>query len=134
MVADYYTHLYKPEEISVQDRRLIDALNSLAGSMRMRWNRDSDWLEFRSASYYDDRLKEVPNRLLDRWSTARRQRGALTLDELIEIAELSDAQLDGTEMAEGARECFGLKEWNLARDGFLRPHLRYLAQFTPEQR
>jgi hypothetical protein len=134
VVADHYTRLYKPEEISVQNQRLFDALNSLADAMRMRWNRDGDWLQLRSTSYYDERLKEVPNRLLDRWSTARHQHGALTLDELVEIAELSDAQLDALDMAEGARECFGLKEWNLVRDRLLRPHLRYLAQFTPEQR
>ena len=47
--------------------------------MRLRWRREAEtraggaWLEFRSASFYDDRLKEVPNRLLDRWATARRQ-------------------------------------------------------------
>jgi RNA polymerase sigma factor (sigma-70 family) len=134
MVADYYTRLHQPEAVSVENRTLFDALNSLADAMRLRWNRDNDWLQFRSTSYYDDRLKEVPNRLLERWSTARRQRGALILDELVEIAALSDAQLDATEMAEGARECFGLKEWDLVRHGNLRPHLRYLAPFTPEQR
>jgi hypothetical protein len=37
-------------------------------------------------------------------------------------------------MAEGARECWGLTEWDLARNTSLRPHLRYLAQFTPLQR
>jgi hypothetical protein len=58
----------------------------------------------------------------------------LPLEELLEIAQLSDTQLDATDMAEGAYECFGLTEWNLARDGFLRPDLRYLAQLTPTQR
>jgi hypothetical protein len=37
-------------------------------------------------------------------------------------------------MAEGARLLYGLTEWRLARDGFLRPNWRYLAGFTPEQR
>src|SRR6185436_19049661 len=44
------------------------------------------------------------------------------------------AQLDAKEMAEGARECFGLAEWSLPRNRDLRHHLRYLATFTPEQR
>src|SRR5262249_54500397 len=55
-------------------------------------------------------------------------------DGIVEIAQLADAQLDGAAMAEGARSCYGLIEWNLPRDGFFRPQLRYLAQFTPEQR
>jgi hypothetical protein len=134
IVADHYTRPYKLQEVSTPKRPLFDALNSLADAMRARWSKDGTWLQFRSASYYDDRLKEVPNRLLNRWAAAKREHGWLTLDELVEIAQLSDAQLDGKEMAEGARECLGLKEWDLTRSGNLRSELRYLAQFTPEQR
>src|SRR5262249_42444782 len=126
VVADHYTRLYQPETVSVRSTALFDVLNRLADEMRLRWNRDGDWLQFRSTSFYDDRLKEVPNRLLARWSVARRQHGALSLDELIEVAELPDPQLDAEGMAEGARECWGLKEWDLARNGNLRPQLRYL--------
>jgi hypothetical protein len=52
----------------------------------------------------------------------------------VEIAQLSDAQLDAAEMAEGAREWWGLAEWDLACADNVRPHLRYLAQLTPDQR
>ena len=58
----------------------------------------------------------------------------LTLDDLVEIAQLSDAQLDAESMAEGAEERFGLTEWRLARLRHLRRHLRYLAEFPPAQR
>jgi hypothetical protein len=134
VVADHYTRLYKPEAVSVRNRALFDAVNHLSDAMRLRWNKDAGWLQFRSASYYHDRLKEVPNRLLARWSAARRRQGILTLDNLVEIAQLPDAQLDGAEMAQGAKECFGLMEWDLLRDGSLRSAVRYLAQFTLEQR
>jgi hypothetical protein len=113
---------------------LFQALNQLGDAMRLRWIKDGDWLQFRSASYYDDRLKEVPNRLLAGWSAARQQKGALSLDDLVEIAGLPDAQLDGADMAEGAREIWGLQEWELPRNGNLRPRLRELELFTPEQR
>jgi hypothetical protein len=140
IIADYYTRLYPPEVVTVHDRPLFEALNQLGDAMRMRWHKEGDtresgaWLEFRSTSFYDDRLKEVPNRLLTRWAAMRRLKGMLALDDLIEIAHLPDAQLDGAEMAEGARECFGLAEWDLARHGGVRAHLRYLAGFTPAQR
>jgi hypothetical protein len=134
IVADYYTRLYKPEAVSVRNLPLFETLSRLADATRMRWSKDGLWLQFRSTSYYDDRLKEVPNRLLERWRAARRQQGALTLDDLVEIAQLPDAQLDGGDMAEGAQACWGLAEWGLARHGGLRPHLRFLAGFTPEQR
>jgi RNA polymerase sigma-70 factor (ECF subfamily) len=134
IVADHYTRLYKTSELSARNLLLFDALNQLCDAMRLRWAKDGIWLQFRSASFYDDRLKEVPNRLLTRWSAARGQHGALALDDLIEIAQLPDAQLDASEMADGARECFGLAEWDLARHPRLRPHLRYLATFAPDQR
>jgi RNA polymerase sigma-70 factor (ECF subfamily) len=136
IVADYYTCLYRPGDVTVRNLPLFEALNQLADTMRLRWRKEAEgsWLQFRSVSFYDDRLKEVPNRLLSQWAAARRQRGSLSLDEVVEIAQLSDAQLDAREMAEGARECFGLAEWELARSPSLRPHLRYLATFTPEQR
>src|SRR5207245_5979994 len=92
------------------------------------------WLQFRSASFYNDRLKEVPIRLLSRWAAGYpakaggREHGGLTLDELLEIAQLSDAQLDAADMAEGARDCWGLVEWDVAWGRFQRTHLRFRAQ------
>src|SRR5438128_1605183 len=79
---------------------------------------------------------------LAHWSAARRKSArvapaevglgslALTLDHLIEIAQLSDAQLDAESMAEGARVCWGLAEWDLSRRRNSRSHFRYLAQLT----
>jgi hypothetical protein len=133
-VADYYTRLYKPEGVTLKDRPLFDALNQLADTMRLRWNKENGWLQFRSVSFFHDRLKEVPNRLLTRWAGSRQKYGSLSLDDLIEIAQLSDTQLDATDMAEGARELFGLAEWDLARGRSARPHLRFLASFNPAQR
>jgi hypothetical protein len=117
---------------------LFDALNQLCDTMRLHWTRETSgataWLQFRSASFFHDRLEEVPNRLLNRWAASRKEHGSLSLDELIEIAQLPDAQLDAEEMADGARECWGLAEWDLPRSHNLRPHLRFLATLTPERR
>jgi hypothetical protein len=118
----------------VKGQPLFEALNQIADAMRLRWSKEGGWLQFRSASYYHDRLKEVPNRLLNRWAAARRQHGALPLDQLVEMVQLSDAQLDAAEMAEGIRECFGLIEWDVARKEVTRPSLRFVAQLTPAQR
>jgi hypothetical protein len=136
IVADYYTRLYPASQVSVRDATLFDALNRLSDRMRLRWRwekTNGNWLQFRSVSYYHDRLKEVPNRLLNRWSGVRRQRGHLPLDHLCEIAQLTEVQLKSEIVAEGVRELFDLPEWDLARRGF-QEHLRFLAKLTPEQR
>jgi hypothetical protein len=139
IIADYYTRLYPASQVAVRNMRLFEALNQLADTMRLRWSKGPEhgagsWLEFRSADFYNDRLKEVPNRLLVRWAASRREHGALTLDDLIEIAQLTDAQLDSNTMAEGARVLYGLEEWDLTRRSELRPHWRFLATLSPEQR
>jgi RNA polymerase sigma-70 factor (ECF subfamily) len=155
IVADFYTRLFSPEAVSVSNTPLFDALNRLADAMGMRWNREAGaagssgavrvsgqaaWLQFRSARFYQERLEEVPNRLLARWAASRRETArtlgtpALTLDDLCEIAGLADSQLDAAAMAEGARELWGLEEWDVARSRYLRPHLRLLATLAPEQR
>jgi hypothetical protein len=138
IAADFYTRLYPRASVSVKGQPLFEALNHLADVMHLRWNKEGNWLRFRSVSYYDDRVKEVPNRLLARWTTTRRQPGTpgvgLPLDELIEMAQLSDAQLDSRFVGEGVEEIWGLDEWRLAQNHQARPHLRYLAQLTPAQR
>jgi hypothetical protein len=133
LVSDYYTRLYKPETVTPRKQSLARALDALGDAMETRWSRDRGWLQFRSTRFYDDRVKEVPNRLLSRWAASRQRHGTLTLDDLCEIAQLSDAQLDATSMAEGAKECWGLVEWDLPR-GNLRESMRFLARCTPEQR
>jgi RNA polymerase sigma-70 factor, ECF subfamily len=134
VASDYYTRLYNPSELSARNLSTFEALNRLGDAMRLRWNRDGSWLQFRSTSFYDDRLKEVPNRLLTSWRAARQRHGMLTLDDLIEVAALPDAQLQGEDVAEGAKTCDALTEWDLARNHMVLPNLRFLAQFTPAQR
>jgi hypothetical protein len=133
-VGDFYTRLYWPPTLSLRGQPLFDALNQLSDVANLRWNKDGDWLQFRSASYFHDRAKEVPNRLLSGWRASRQKNGHLTLEDLVEIARLSDAQLDAAAMADGAIQCWGLREWILPRSGALRRDLRFLAELSPAQR
>lgn len=57
----------------------------------------------------------------------------MTLSDLIEIAQLTDMQLNSRGMSSGARAVFGLTEWPIARN-LRRPDLRFLALLTPQQR
>jgi hypothetical protein len=134
IAADFYTRLYPAAAVAVQEQPLFDALNRIADTMRLRWTKDGEWLQFRSTSYYDDRLKEVPNRLLARWAASRKEHGVSTLEDLTEIGQLSEAQLNARDMAKGARVLWGLEEWDLARNRKLQTHLNYLATLTPSQR
>jgi RNA polymerase sigma-70 factor (ECF subfamily) len=145
IVSDFHTRLYPVGTMSVLNRPLFDALNQLADAMRMRWNKEGGaeptrsagarpWLRFRSTAFYDDRRKEIPNRLLARWHNSRRRHGTLTLEDLIEIAQLPEEQLKATDMAAGVKECWELAEWEIMRNPVRHPYWRHLAEFTPDQR
>jgi hypothetical protein len=133
IIADYATRLIAPGDAPRGERPLYLLLKEIADLMALRWQiEDGEWLRFRSLTRDLDERREVPNRLLARWAESRRRHGALTLADLTEIAQLPQAQLDGREMAEGARALWGLAEWPLAVGG-LRHHLRFFAGLTSEQ-
>src|SRR5262249_46479901 len=134
IVSDAYTRLYPPSAVSVERRRLFDALNQVADAMHYRWRKEAGFLLFRSASYFNDKRKEVPNRLLDRWAASLHEHGHLTLDDLVEIVQLQDIQLDSQVVAARIVRCHGLRGWGLATNLNLRKHMRFLATLDPEQR
>jgi hypothetical protein len=63
--------------------------------------------------FFWDKLKEVPNRLINKWREDRIAQGSLPFDDLIEMAGLSDPQLDSQFVAQGLKHCAGLAEWGL---------------------
>jgi hypothetical protein len=120
--------------VTAKEATLLDALNKLGDKMRMTWKRVDGWYQFRTAGFFNERLKEVPHRLLARWQSVRKEKGALGVDEVAEIAACTDAQLDGEWMGQGVRAIYGLPEWEIVRPRNLRKHWRFLATLSPAQR
>jgi hypothetical protein len=134
IVADSFLRLYDPTETAITGKSLFDALNRSCDVMRIRWTKADGWLRLRSASYFNDRLKEVPNRLLARWQESRKANGLLTTEDLMQIATLSDAQLDAGAVAEAIQAIYGLKEWSLAASRNVRTNWRFVASLAPALR
>lgn len=130
VIGDYYTRVYYPSDATVQGVTLFDALCNIADNLRLRWNQAGGWLGFRSASFFYDRQKEVPKRLLERWAAARKRTGYLTIKEFIEIAKLNKVQLNSGLLAEGIQAIYGINEWEFMRSSYQR-HLRFLASLPP---
>jgi hypothetical protein len=131
IVADYYTRLFPPGEFVAKEMTRFDALCHLGDRMHALWNKDSDLILFRSTSFFNDRLTEIPNRLLTRWMASRKKNGALTVEDCIAISRLTDAQLDSQRIEDGVRAQYGLKEWEQVKAENMRPHWRFLAGFPP---
>lgn len=118
-------------------RPLAQILATISSALEYDWVKEGNLLRFRSRAYPQDRLAEVPERILRPWSERVARTGAASLDDLAELAAaLNDHQ------------CRGLQEywgWYLAQpaipappglDGFAnnRSHLRFWATLNPAQR
>jgi hypothetical protein len=131
IVADYYTHLFPARSFTMRKGPLFEALCRSADAMGVRWRKDGSFLQCRSTAFFWDKLKEVPNRLLDRWEKDREAQGALPLDDLLEMAMLSDRQLDSTLVGQGVRHCRNLMEWGILADPQYAGSRRKLDQIRP---
>jgi len=122
VLGDYFTRLvpYKEEKGS-----LFEVLAHTCDPLRLRWDEKEGWLTFRSTDFFNMRLKEVPTRLLERWAAQRKAAGKLSPEELRELSRLTDDQLNASSMAEGAKELYGLAEWDIVRSETTRPIWRF---------
>lgn len=61
-----------------------------------RWDRDDKLVLLRDRTWFMDRPKEVPARLITRWNKLFTERGGLPIDEYVDgVAALTDDQWDG---------------------------------------
>jgi hypothetical protein len=134
IVADAYTRLLPAAKVVVSQKTLFEALCQVGDVMGERWTKDGQFLLGRSTSYFWDKLKEVPNRLLQRWAKSRDANGGLPLADFLEMASLSDQQLGSALVAEGIMYGWGLREWCYLAMPVTRRDVRFLATLTPEQR
>jgi hypothetical protein len=123
----------------VRQQSLFEALCTVGDALGARWRKDGDFLVCRSATFFWDKRKEVPNRYLQRWARDREAPSGLPLDDFLEMAAMTDQQLDSTAVAEGIEHCWGLREWSWLSGPTLerqlqRQHARFLATLTPAQR
>jgi hypothetical protein len=135
IVGDYFTRLYDPAKLFGKGKTTtFDALNRACDNARLRWEEKDGFVTFRSTDFFNMRLKEVPNRLMDRWSQLRKEKKTLTAEELREISRLTDFQLDASGMTQGATELWGLDEWQDVRSENLRPVWRFFDSLPAPQR
>jgi hypothetical protein len=136
IVADFYTHLYPLGQVTVERDTLYEALCTVGDALGVRWRKEGDFLLCRSANYFWDKLKEVPNRYLHRWAQDRNAKGGLPLEDFLEMATMTDQQLDSGPVAEGIQRAWGLPEWGWLSRHFSPLHrynARCLALLTSDQ-
>jgi hypothetical protein len=133
VIADFYTRMHRLDKVTVPRKPLFEALCTVSDALGVRWSRDGDFLLCRGTSYYWDKLKEVPNRLLQRWIASRDANGGLPLADFLEMAALSDQQLDSVVVSEAIAHCWGLESIRNLRHPHSRRTARFFATLTTDQ-
>ncbi len=113
IVADYYTRLYPVPPVTVEHAPLFDALCRVGDALGVWWRQDGGFLLCRSTSFFWDKLKEVPSRYLTQWQQERTRRGSLPFEAVLQMASLSDQQLDSATVGRGISHCWDLPEWGI---------------------
>jgi hypothetical protein len=112
---------------------LFELLDLLAGSSN-HWDHQGRLIRLRSRTWFLDRPREIPLRLIRRWKALFDQHGALSLDEYARMAtELTDAQLDSLPRI-GEEIGLSLYWSDLSRIYLVRHALRLYASLSPGQR
>ncbi len=132
MIGDQFLRLSVP--VSVEKKSIFQALCTVGDSLRLHWGKSEGWLTFRTPDYYVARPQQIPQRLRERWTAAKRKNGSLTIHELAEMGSLPVAALDSSHVAQSMIARYDLTEWPLVRAEQARPHWSLLSQLTAEQR
>jgi hypothetical protein len=99
VIADAYRQRFPfaPSEPSSAEQTLRAALDRYV-LPRARWSREGAFIHVRRWTWYDDRLAEIPERLVNHWSERLRKQRLLAPDEAGELAlTLQDPQLEAFE-------------------------------------
>ena len=117
IIADFYSRLYPAPAFKAESITTFDALCQSADNLGYRCRKEGSFVLARSTSYFWDKLKEVPNRLLRHWKEDREAQSGLPLEDLVQMATLRQQQLDSTRGGAFIRHCWGLDEWMIVGGG-----------------
>ncbi len=132
VIADAYSRL-RPAAAVARSGSLFDVLCEVSGVLGTRWRQDGGVLLCRSTSFFWDKLKEIPNRNLERWQAARDTHRGLPLEALLEMGRLSDVQLDSAVTEEAVLCLWGLRDYSLLGSAGLRGVVRFVSGLDARQ-
>jgi len=110
IIADSFSRLFAQKPYQMD---LYDALSAACDDMHYRWRLDEGFLTGRSEAYHWQRQNEVPKHLLLKWQKIQKTNGRLSLDQVVEMANLSDRQLNAAEVGKAIYHLWQLPEWGV---------------------
>jgi hypothetical protein len=98
VISDSYLYYWHeshdglPGGSAVKDRPLAEVLDQVATPFLYEWRRDGDVYLFRHRYWFHEKLHNIPERDLRRWRGHLEGNGRLWLEDLVEMALLTDSQ------------------------------------------
>jgi hypothetical protein len=96
ILCDYYADQslrFDPDPLG--KRPLWQLLNLIGAQYDLEWKRDQNFILFRHRHWYEDDLKEIPERILALWSGDKTPRERVSARDFLKVlGQLSDSQLE----------------------------------------
>jgi hypothetical protein len=99
LISDSYLYYWTetnsdlPDRSSLQDRPLTDVLDRIAAPFSSVWRREGDVYLFRHRYWFLEKSHNIPERDIRRWYGHLEAHGRLLLEDLTDLALLTDRQL-----------------------------------------
>jgi hypothetical protein len=99
LISDSYLYYWTetnsdlPDRSSLQDRPLADVLDRIAAPFSYVWRQDGNVYLFRHRYWFREKRHNVPERDIRRWYGHLKAHGRLLLEDLADLALLTDRQL-----------------------------------------
>ncbi|MCE5314071.1 MAG: hypothetical protein ABFD49_07365 [Armatimonadota bacterium] len=86
----------KPATMPGGEKTLGEQLESIRSAYGSNWEKSGNTVRFRDSEWFVKRTWDVPQVWIDYWTARGKANNGLFLEDLVQIAELRDAQIDNT--------------------------------------
>lgn len=102
VVSDYFGGWNMPMgETPAGEMELKEVLQKISDTFTYNWDKRGSVLEFRDRNWFKKRAAQIPEAWLEEWRQALETAGTLDIDDLAEIASLSQEQMSANFMGDG---------------------------------
>ena len=94
IVSDSWANIQGVRRMPGQEVKLSELLDKISEQYNYNWGKSSTILEFRHRMWWKNRLNQISDDLVAKWSENTRKNGVLSLDDLAEISTLTYDQAE----------------------------------------
>lgn len=94
VISDSFGKTEAPFNLPKDDTEIKALLDKITTTCRYNWDKRKNVIEFRDRDWFNNRAAQIPDAILEKWRETLKITGTLEIDDLAEIARLSQQQFN----------------------------------------